>query len=396
MKRTKVKKLFKLTSFAMIALGVFTVKCDERVMASTTVYEKENNNTKNIANEVSGNVTMVGSITEGDVDYYKYTVLNNGYVKFTARTYDDILNNSYYITIYDGNFKEITSDFFNENNWVSKRLNFKKGTVMYVRIQGYSSYYDYSQDGHYCITAETKSTSNWEVEDNNTKPKATKLSKKVTGTIYNEKDVDFYKYTAPKNGYVKFKFCNVDGVTDTSGWNVCVYDSNFNDISSQYSFSNDYLFGTFMVKKGTVYYLKVSMAGIGIMDHEYTITPVLKVTNYIEKENNNSFGKASTISQGKYRIGALNREADRDYYKFKASKTGTLKINLKIEERMSHGYEMIVYNSNRQEIRSINDVRSGGVLKVKVKKGKSYYVKIQNNGIVGSSWNYLYTLKLSK
>ena len=383
-------------SFALISASVFMMHFDEKVMASTKAYEKENNDTRNVANEVSGNVIIVGDITKGDVDFYKYTVSNNGYIQLVASKYDYNGDGTYHISVYDDNFNEITSGYFEENNWTSERLNFKKGTVMYIKIEGNRSLYDYSQDGHYCVTAKTESTTNWEVEDNNTKPKATKLSKKVTGTIYSSKDVDFYKYTSQKNGYVKFKFCNVDGVTDTSGWNVCVYDRNFNEISSKYCFSNDNLFGTFMVKKGTVYYLKVSMAGTGIIDHEYTITPVLKVTNYIEKENNNSFGKATTISQGKYKLGALNGERDCDYYKFKVSKTGTCKINIKMEEKMSHGYEMIVYNSNRQEIRSINDVRSGGVLKVKVKKGKSYYVKIQNNGIVGSSWNYLYTLKLSK
>lgn len=97
----------------------------------------------------------------------------------------------------------------------------------------------------------------WELEENGTRNTASVLDGKKYGTVYFNKDEDYYQYTATENGKVEFKFVNEDSVTEGYGWSVFIYDSNFKEISSKIYFRTDATLGAFDVKKDAVLYVKV-------------------------------------------------------------------------------------------------------------------------------------------
>lgn len=397
-----MKKCISTMLSLCLAVGLLSGMGAQKVQADTAVvYECENNDTKEVANSISGNEKVVGAITTGDVDFYKYTVSGAGIFSVNFSQYDYVTEDCYDIVIYDSNMNKINEETL-VSSCTTKRVNFKKGTEFYIAVSASLEQYDCSQNGHYCLELNWTPKSNWEIESNDTKKTATQLNNKMVGTLYAEKDVDFYKYTAPKKGYVNFSFINEESLTDSPGWSVYIYDSSLKEIGSWKNVCANQVFGNVIVKKGTVLYIKVEKGlegeglGVEVLDKAYSITPILKTKTYLETEKNNSCSKANSIKLKKSYTGALNGNNDTDYYKIKATSTGTYKASLKLQKAVENGYSLVVYDSKKKEIKSATDIKENGKVKFKVKKGKTYYVQIKYYTSAWQSANQLYTLKVTK
>jgi hypothetical protein len=274
---------------------------------------------------------------------------------------------------------------------VSQRYNYTKGTVLFVAVS-FASYYS-NNTADYELLINHTPAKNWEIEDNNSRKTAEKLSKKMKGTMISSSDEDWYKYTASESGYVEFQFINEDSVVTSNGWNITVYDKDLTELAS-WKFKSDDTTGTFTVKAKTVLYIKIT--GYGMTDKLYSIKPVFKATQYVEKENNNSFKKATTIKSGKGYIGVRNYKTDEDYYKFVAPSTATYKISFECVDEVSYGYNVTIYNSSKEELKKFSNLTDDSSAKIKMKKGKTYYIHVANGGSWGTSWAAKYKIKVSK
>jgi hypothetical protein len=333
------------------------------------------------------NTTVAGTITDSsDEDWYKFTLPSDGYF-----TYDfSAISGRKSLKLYDSSLNEVSSDYGSSIH--SQRFNYATGTAFYIRVY---NHYDY--DGDYELTINHTPTKNWELEDNNSRKTAEKLSGKMKGTMLSSDDEDWYKYTAPKSGYVYFKFINEDSVVTSEGWKVTAYDKDLKELAS-WTFKSDDKAGTFTVNAKTVLYIKISYSG-DVKDSVYSITPVFKATAYVEKENNNSFKKATKIKSGKAYIGVRNYDSDEDYYKFVAPATGTFKISFTCVDEVKYGYDVTIYDSSKKELKKLSDLTDDKSVKIKMKKGKTYYIHVDRHSSSwwdGYSWLNKYKVKVSK
>lgn len=252
-----MKKYISAMLSLFLIVGMLSGVEVKNVKAANEVTETESNNTRNEANIISDNQKMVGTITKGDVDYYKYTVSDTGY--FTVNfSLDYDKGDMYDIWIYDSSLTQIAGDDY-IRSYTSPRLNFKAGTEFYIAVSANSKTSDYSENGHYFVKVNWTSASDWELEENGTRNTASLLNGKKYGTMYSNKDEDYYQYVATENGKVEFKFVNEDSVTEGYGWSVFIYDSDFKEISSKIYFRTDAALGAFDVKKDAVLYVNTTL-----------------------------------------------------------------------------------------------------------------------------------------
>lgn len=388
----KGKRIVSLALSLVMAMGVLvTGNLPEKVQAASTYYEKESNNNRNEANKIKVNQKVIGNVDgEGDEDWYVFTLPADG-----VFTYDleQVTNSSSEcnISLYDASL-----NYYSGKSGISschsKRFNYAKGDTFYVRIA-----HDWSSEGDYTFTINFKETKGkWEIEDNNSKNRAEKLTGKMKGTMIWEEDEDWFKYTASANGYVDFKFINEDGVVTSDGWYFTVYDKNLTKLAS-WNIKTDSTLGTFTVNKKTVLYIKISNENsyCPMTDNLYSITPVFKATDYVEKEDNNSFKKATKIEQKKSYVGVKNYEDDEDYYKFVAPANGTYKVSFTVEEEVNNGYDVVLYGPTKKEIKTLSDLTDDSSAKIKMKKGKTYYIQVKGHGYY-QSWLCKYKVKVTK
>jgi hypothetical protein len=372
-----------------MALGVLPADTVP-VQAAETVSETEDNNSRDTANVIDVNTTVAGNVSDEDrEDWYRFTLPSDGYF-----VYNTISTVTHSVTLYDSSLDEISSD--RGKVVESQRYNYAKGTVFLVKVSVIHEVSGYPSTDYELNIKFTK-TKNWELEDNNSRKTAEKLSGKMKGTMLSSSDEDWYKYTAPKSGYVYFKFINEDSVVTNSGWKVTAYDKDLTELAS-WTFNSDDKAGTFTVNAKTVLYIKISYSG-DVKDSVYSITPVFKATAYVEKENNNSFKKATKIKSGKAYIGVRNYDSDEDYYKFVAPATGTFKISFTCVDEVKYGYDVTIYDSSKKELKKLSNLTDDKSVKIKMKKGKTYYIHVNRHSSYwwdGYSWLDKYKVKVSK
>lgn len=351
----------------------------KNVKAADEVTETESNNTRNEANVISDNQQMVGTITKGDVDYFKYTVSDTGY--FTVNfSLDYDKGDMYDIWIYDSNLNQIAGDDY-MRSYTSPRLNFKTGTEFYIAVSANSKTSDYSENGHYFVKVNWTSASDWELEENGTRNTASLLNEKKYGTMYSNKDEDYYQYAATENGKVEFKFVNEDSVTEGYGWSVFIYDSDFKEISSKIYFRTDATLGALDVKKDAVLYVKVTSAvyGDSVVDKKYSLEPNFTAgttaTNTTTTTDVVVVGSGDDIDS----IG-MNRTAPAvKGFRAKAAKKKKITLSWKKANGVN-GYQIYKKIGNGA-YKLVKTVKSGKTTKwtdTSVKKGKKYTYKIRS------------------
>ncbi len=414
MKKKSIAKRCASAALAIVlaAAGVAVTSEPEEVYAAGTVNEAEQagdeNNSRATAEELPADTTMLGKIVYGEdekeTDYYKFTFKGKGYYTFSLENYEGItdVGNGWIMRIYDADMNEnIKLSSYTEGiktKLTSSPIAFDEGTVFYIKIYEYGD--RKTNEAVYGLTASFIEDNAWESEGNDTITTADVIDdQKISGTLVTKDDVDYYKFTAPDTGYIKFFAENtlgdVDNVND--GWIMRAYDKDANELSAN-SFTTLSEASYRILKKGETVYFKInscitgSWASYCPVDVQYTLNVSFKKLSSIEKENNGSFDKANNIKKSVYGVvGDSSNEHEEDYYKFTAKKSGNIKININIPD-ITYSWKVTVYDSNRNEIKSMT-INSSKALKFKATKGKKYYICVTNTGTWGT-WDYVYSYNI--
>ncbi len=217
--------------------------------------------------------------------------------------------------------------------------------------------------------------------------------------IQNYGDKDWYKFSLSSNGNVGIYFKRENFFNGSSHWYAQIYDANLNLIS-EYSFSgnetetNTYKIG---LKAGT-YFIKIE-EGYYRTDKTYSFKINYSKSDYWEKENNETYSVANTISLNKNFSGSIKNYGDKDWYKFKLSSNGSVGINFKRENFFngsSHWYAKI-YDTNLNLISeysfSGNETETN-TYKIGLKAG-TYFIKIEE-GYYRTDKTYSFKINYSK
>lgn len=365
--------------------------------AATT--EKESNNSYNTATTLTAALPVTGALTSaGDVDFYKYTVAKTGYFDFYIKDVN-CTNSNLSITIYDSNLKQIcygyTNEFKNGNTLsLMQTWNYAKGTVLYIKLAPYASnIYKYS--GTYELSVKETANASWEQENskNDTKKNPTKLSsnKKKYGTLSNSGDIDFYKYKVDVTGH--FEITVTNEYSANANWKIQIYDSKWQEID-ELSLNSDNAYTATSIdynfKKGTTVYVKITDGSYNYNSaagNIYSVKVTAKKSSYYEKEGNNKYSQATKLTKGKKITGNLYVAGDKDYYVYKAKKSGTSKMGFYVDvddESVRDGWKVVVYDSSKKKVKTVTNIKSDTNISFKTKKNKNYYVVV-------SSQNTYYT-----
>lgn len=174
-------------------------------------FEVEDNNAFSKASILKNGKEMTGNSLDGkDEDFYVYTIPENGVTKLSFEIPDfnsELVKYGWDVSIFSADKKIIYELNGVKNDVTFPEITFKKGTKLYLSVKpalDYNLFVPYWVD--YEIEAETKKSSAWEREGNDSFSKATNLGKGKKGLIFDGNDVDYYVLKASKTKKYKLRF----------------------------------------------------------------------------------------------------------------------------------------------------------------------------------------------
>lgn len=368
-------------------------------------------NSINTAIPVAMNSTASGKLSsEKDMLFYKFTTGKNSFFNLFFYSGGNANNVSlgWDVEIIDSHFNVLKKYESVKANFNTSRISLGQNTTFYVKVSASVN----DADAYYApvnvpfsIKAVETIDSSWEKELDNSLKSANNLSlnKVIKGTIWHEKDVDYYKYRFNKSGCVRFTFSAEETSNINYGWRISVYDKSQKRIS-MFDYVNDkgVISTRYNFKKGSVIYIKVEAAD----NHDYYYSPIdmlysIKLQSVSTKgwerpEKNDSFANATVVTTSK--SGTLYTNDDVDFYKFTTTKKArTIRFTTSgNSDKLGGGYNIRIYDSKKKEIKKC--YRSGimSYYYYKFKPGKTYYIRIYGGNYNGTPVDEKYTVKLSK
>ncbi|MFT8314003.1 MAG: Ig-like domain-containing protein [Clostridium sp.] len=319
-------------------IGKYNLKLN---YTSTGNNEKEPNNGRETAQQISLNSQVNGLISETDSDdYYKFNVSKSGKVELDLKSYiqggvyltvenakgDPVWGNAYW-SVGDGNEdnpKDVDNDLYLDSG--TYYIHVKKG----------------SNTGKYNLKLNYTSTGNNEKEPNNGRETAQQISlnSQVNGLISETDSDDYYKFNVSKSGkveldlksyiqggvYLTVENAKGDPVWGNAYWSV----GDGNEDNPKYEDKELYL------DSGT-YYVHVKKAG---STGKYNLKVNYSSTGSNEIEPNDGKEKAQQISLNSQINGLISETDEDDYYKINVPKPE--KVTLNLETYMEFGLYLTV------------------------------------------------------
>lgn len=377
---------------------------------AASVDEKEPNNTAATATAFAVVDTVSGRISSADdVDWYSFEVAESSLitVKLSHTIVGANATSSYFnVDVYDripteastvspeasftsaGNVESSSSAAFS----VASGKHYIKVTGGQVTVDSLA----------YSVSVTVDKNSLAEKEPNNTVATASPLelsvkgaSKVYVGTISNETDVDYYKFTLPQNGYIYWYLYNGTVTTGDYKAELIGY------VSGKDGIANEQSFGTVSLAKNETsimgpsvglsageYYLKVS-GSVG----DYQTRVYFAAHGTTESEYNNTFGTADLLLTGNTYYGSTFDVNDYDVFKFSVTKEKTeLQFVFDVSAAKQNGkWRVFITNAD-------GSILSGGELtavkgeKVTYSlydlKAGTYYVEVRADASAPNSENY--------
>lgn len=369
------------------------------------------NNTIGTAETISVNSYVSGSIGKFgvgplnsymDVDYYEFTIKEDGYVSYTyTHSYmdtDSVISNVYLRNSNDGELFKLESKGMSETT-SSANIGIKAGTY-YISVESPTrSGYDYG------ITVNYTASDVWEKEFNDNINLANKieLGKSYYGTIftgyfnvYNSYDIDCYKFELPSKGYITVNFNHAfsDSTSVFAELEILSYDgtntSEWHSFKSQQNNEN-----TTSMKLGLpagTYYLRVNQQTMKVKQYDFKI-------NFTPSDNweinpNGNMGSAMPIDMSKTYYGSLT-DNDTDTFSFNLSKDGYVSItfNHAYSDGTSTFANITVYSydgTNSYDHITLSSKKQSETVtsaKQKLSSGK-YYLKVAEYSGSGKEYNF--------
>ena len=334
-----------LSVFLSLLLMISIIPITELNVDAAGNYEVESNNDYSSAADV---LTINNSISgkmdsTADIDMYKITTLSNGKLSLSfTHNYKD--STAYWrVMIYQysgGKYNELSSlDIKGNSDEVIElpSVGAVSGGVYYIKVYLTASYYDlvgvsYSMVNNFTVT------DYYEKEVNNSYDTATSISLNQTysGTMNSTSDVDMYKITTSNSGKLALNFKH-KYIDSSAYWRVMIYQysgGKYNELSSlDIKGNSDEVIELPSVGAvtGGVYYIKVYLTAsyYDLVGLEYSLINSFTATNYYEKEINNSYDTATSISLNQTYSGTMNSTSDVDMYKITTSNNGKLSLSFK-------------------------------------------------------------------
>lgn len=335
---------------------------------------------------------------EYDIKLFQVEMPKSGYFRITLRpnAYADENDMGYgwSISIYDkDDLTDPVKQYWQiEEKMVTEKLVLKKGTY-YIEVKS-NSYNGMSPIMvPFDIKADVVSESNWEQEDNNTFKKANPISigKKYQGTLSNGMDEDWFKVTAPNTGRITATL-NCDPDTDVNdvgdGWDVSVYSAS--DINTEIA-KEEWVITKgsvrFNVVRGRTYYIHVHSYHYSFPE-DYTYQLSTSFTgpkvSYVKK-NTGITNKKGTTNKTVQMVTGVSLKVKKK------------KLNIRFRMVSNVSKYQIMYSTKKSfKKKKIVTVKKGNVTLKKIKRKKTYFVRIRAVGKNGkvSAWSVVKKVKV--
>ena len=321
---------------------------------------------------------------EYDVKLFQVQMPKSGYFRITLRPNavadENDIGHGWNLKIYrKDDLKEPVKQYWQiENKMVTEKLVLTSGTY-YIEVKSYSEYGMSPIMVPFDIKADVVSENNWEQENNNTFKKANKISigKKYQGTLFEDEDEDWFKVTATGTGKITATLkCDSDTDMDDigHGWEMKVYSAKNMDealvrkdeIKTAGSIS-------FNVKKGTTYYIHIEMSS-------YFGTPVGCVyhlsTSFAGQKTTSANKNTTTVNKTVKMVIGVSLKAKKK------------KLNVRFKTVANAAKYQIMYSTKKSfKNKKVVTVRSGNVTIKKLKRKKTYFIRVRaisKNGKAGA------------
>ncbi|RHN15304.1 fibronectin type III domain-containing protein [Anaerobutyricum hallii] len=318
---------------------------------------------------------------EYDVKLFQVKMPERGYFRITLRpdafaNLDDIVD-GWNFSIYrkDDLSDPVASYWEIETKMSTEKLVLAKGTY-YIAVESWSSYE--APRACFNIKADIVSDNSWEKENNDTfkKADAITIGKKYQGTLFDNMDEDCFKVTAPNTGKITATLqCDPDMDVNyiEDGWNMAIYSANNSEdpiIKEEGIVTKGSI--KFNVTKGKTYYIHVYNydlgAPLGYVYHLSTSFKGPKVTSV--KKNTTTAKKTVKMVTGV------------------SLKVKKKKINIHFKLISNVSKYQIMYSTKKSfKNKKVVTVKSGNVTIKKLKRKKTYFVRIRaisKNGKAGA------------
>lgn len=351
-------------------------------------WETETNDSFQKADNIAIGSVIHGSIMESnDADYYKFTLPRAGYVQVNfSHEPVDSGSNIWEIYFYNSQYEELAwrpSVGIGISQSMPK-VGLSAGTY-YIRIRDRDRW----SDVPYSVKINYAASPNWEIEWNDSFTTADTLSlgSISNGSIMESDDMDYFKFTLPKTGYVQINFSHEPVDSEARLWNIQFYNGQYEELFSRLSTGTEV--NQSLPKIGLpagTFYIKLRRWD-GWSDVPYSVKVNYATSSNWETEWNNSFTTADPLSLGATVNGSIMESDDADYYKITLPSRKKLYITFQHNAVNSTNscWEVWVYNQNYQEItktecqgnkRTVTldaGSLSKGIYYIKVKSAYSYY-----------------------
>lgn len=207
---------------------------------NATTMEKENNNSKKTANKLSGELDGIIH-SDDDVDYYEIDVKNKGYVSYSLESlyYNDYNGAEGSVTFYYINGQEmapLSGQSNDRKEWKSYSISPGK---YYFKVTG-------DKDFQYTILVYIYESNDYEEELNDTIQNSSELfyddwenEYSSNGNLYNDKDIDYYKFYIENASNIKLTFDH-EYESTYSGWTITLLDENGKELYKKNTRACDY------------------------------------------------------------------------------------------------------------------------------------------------------------
>lgn len=388
----------------MLCVCFYAIACFNiyKVSAAEEVYESESNDIITNANKASVGTVINGSLEKsGDVDWFAFTIPEDGYICLTLE--HEYIDDSYVYWktfIYSEDNSEIAYDNWNGNVTVTqkgKEIGLAKGTY-YLKVT--TGPYRYSNTP-YQIVINYNESNYWEKGLNEIIVEADSipLNKEIGGTLNSEGDKDWYVFSVPEDGYIWVSFLH-EYINDSYGyWMTRLYTKGNAELDSQ-QWNGDALKTGESNKIGLPageYYILIEKGPYRYSDSSYHFKINYKTAASWEKEQNNIIIDANKIPINTYIHGSVMNDSDIDWYSFELDKPGNIRVMLRhdyLDDSYAY-WSLTIRNNDNKELgsKSISGNSIGDTFSdtLSLSSG-SYYLEIKKGAYRHSDIEYIFSI----
>ena len=349
------------------------------------------------------NTSYSGTPEERKYDLYEFKLSGSGKVNIQLKHENLYEKDVYYtVEVLAGDLETVIQTFDSTGTDASltgASLGLTKGTY-YVKVYARKDCSHKYSDKPYSMMVKFKRSDSWEIEYDAEKKKgndsqgtatAMKIGTFSYGTIASDKDVDFFKVTVKKNGYLNMNFRHPNIYEKDVYWNVKLMNGKVEQMfelnsagtkKSQYSAKIGVTPGTYFVRvaagsyskyNSKDYRVKVNFTPSSAWEKEYT-SKTDKYNDYMSSANKLKFNKKMT--------GSISKETDVDYYKFtsRVARQLTIRFEHQYRAKRQKYWKVTLVNSNLKEIMSFTSRGFNSSLTKRKYIGKcTYFIKVEKS-----------------